>query len=82
MKNPNELEERKAQSQEQLDKISSLQQQLAAKEEELTAMRNEVFNLHHQLGQQSDLLNDLMGNSVDEAEIMQHVLADKDKTIN
>ena len=82
MKNPNELEEQKAQSQEQLDKISSLQQQLAAKEEELAAMRNEVFNLHHQLGQQSDLLNDLMGNSVDEAEIMQHVLADKDKTIN
>ena len=70
------------QSQEQLDNISSLQQQLAAKEEELATMRNEVFNLHHQLGRQSDLLNDLMGNSVDEAEIMQHVLADKDKTID
>ena len=82
MKDRNELEERKVQSQEQLDKISSLQQQLAAKEEELATMRNEVFNLHHQLGRQSDLLNDLMGNSVDEAEIMQHVLTDKDKTID
>ena len=78
------MEEWKKQSREQSDKISSLQQQVAAKEEELVATRNEVFNLHHRLGQQSDLLNDLMGNSksVDEGEITQHVLADKDKTIN
>lgn len=82
MKNPNELEEWKEQSQKQLDKIFSLQQQLAAKEEELATTRNEMFNLHHRLGRQSDLLNDLMDNSADKGEITQHVLAYKDKTID
>ena len=65
-----------------MDKISSLQQEVAVKDEELVATKNEMFNLHHRLGRQSDLLNDLMGDFVDKGEITKHVLADKERTID
>ena len=75
----NELEEWQKESQEQLKNISTLQQEVAVKGEELIATNSEVSNLHHQLVQQSDLLSATMRTSVDK---QQALLADKEKIID
>ena len=75
----NELEEWQKESQEQLEKISTLQQELAIKEEEFIATNGELSNLQHQLVQ---LLSATMITSVDKQQELQYVLADKEKIID
>ena len=75
----NELEEWQKESQEQLEKISTLQQELAVKEEEFIATNGELSNLQHQLVQ---LLSATMITSVDKQQELQYVLADKEKIID
>ena len=60
----NELEEWQKESQEQLEKIATLQE-VAVKEGELPAAKNEMSNLHHQLSHQSDLLSATMTSYAD-----------------
>ena len=77
----NELEEWQKESQEQLEKISTLQE-VAVKEGELPAAKNEMSNLHHQLSHQSDLLSATMTSYADKTQAFQYVLADKEKIID
>ena len=77
----NELEEWQKESQEQLEKISTLQE-VAVKEGELPAAKNEMSNLHHQLSHQSDLLSATMSSYADKTQAFQYVLADKEKIID
>lgn len=51
-----ELTEWQKQSEEQWDKIVTLQQEVAEKEEELVSTRNEMKDVNDELTQQSDLL--------------------------
>ena len=77
----NELEEWQKESQEQLEKIATLQE-VAVKEGELPAAKNEMSNLHHQLSHQSDLLSATMTSYADKQQAFQYVLADKEKIID
>ena len=78
----NEVEEWQKQSQEQLEKILTLQEEVAVKEGELAAAKNEMSNLHHQLLYQSDLLNATMTSHPDKQQALQYVLADKEEIID
>ena len=78
----NELEEWQKESQEQLEKISTLQEEVAVKKGELPAAKNEMSNLHHQLSHQSDLLSATMTSYADKQQAFQYVLADKEKIID
>ena len=79
----NELDEWRRETKKQLDRISTLQQQVAVKEEILVATKiNEMSNLRHQLLRQSDLLSGIMRSYTDKERIFQYVLADKKRIIN
>ena len=80
-KHSNELEEWKKESQEQLNKISTLQKEVVAKEEELAAIESEMPNLHHRLVQQTDLLSSIVTSYADKEQTFQYVLADKERII-
>ena len=77
-----ELEEWQKESQEQLDKILSLQQEVAEKGEELTLTKSEMYNLHHQLVQQSDQLSTALIDYTDKEKAFQRKLADKQRIID
>ena len=72
-----ELTEWEKQSEEQSDKIVTLQQEVAEKEEELVATRNEMTDVNDELTQQSDLLSA----EVAYTQTLKHTLADKEKII-
>ena len=80
-KRSDELEEWKKESQEQLNKISTLQEEVVAKEEKLAAIESEMSNLHHRLMQQTDLLSSITTSYADKEQTFQYVLADKERTI-
>ena len=80
-KHSNELEKWKKESQEQLNKISTLQEEVEAKEEELAAIESEMSNLHHRLVQQTDLLSSITTSYADKEQTFQYVLADKERII-
>ena len=52
-----DLKEYRKVTQKQLSKISTLQKEVAEKDEEIVVTRNEMSDLHHQLAQQSGLLS-------------------------
>ena len=77
-----ELEEWQKESQEHLDKILSLQQEVAEKGEELTLTKSEMSNLHHQLVQQSNHLSTTMMDYADKEKAFEHMLVDKQRIID
>ena len=77
-----ELEEWQKESQEQLDKILSLQQEVAEKGEELTLTKSEMSNLHHQLVQQSDQFSTTMTDYADKEKAFEDMLVDKQRIID
>ena len=76
------LEEWQKESQEQLDKIVALQQEVKEKGEELVTTKSEMSNLHHQMVQQSDLLSAAMTSYAEKERIFQSVLADKERIVD
>ena len=76
------LEEWPKESQEQLDKIVALQQEVEEKGEELVTTKSEMSNLHHQMVQQSDVLSAAMTSYAEKEQIFQSVLADKERIID
>ena len=71
-----ESDEWQKQTQEQLDKIITLEKEVAEKEEELILTRNKTFNLSNQLAIQSDLLSA----EIAEKQEIQNVLINQEKT--
>ena len=73
-----ELEEMQKITQEQSDKVSTLQKEVEEKEEELVVMRKEMSDLHHELTQQADHLS---VEAVDKQTLKQE-LTDKEQIID
>ena len=71
-----ESDEWQKQTQEQLDKIITLEKEVAEKEEKLILTRNKTFNLSNQLAIQSDLLSA----EIAEKQEIQNVLINQEKT--
>ena len=71
-----ESDEWQKQTQEQLDKIITLEKEVAEKEEKLILTRNETFDLSNQLAIQSDLLSA----EIAEKQEIQNVLINQEKT--
>ena len=71
-----ESDEWQKQTQEQLDKIITLEKEVAEKEEELILTRNKTFHLSNQLAIQSDLLSA----EIAEKQEIQNVLINQEKT--
>ena len=71
-----ESDEWQKQTQEQLDKIITLEKEVSEKEEKLILTRNETFDLSNQLAIQSDLLSA----EIAEKQEIQNVLINQEKT--
>ena len=71
-----ESDEWQKQTQEQLDKIITLEKEVSEKEEKLILTRNETFDLSNQLAMQSDLLSA----EIAEKQEIQNVLINQEKT--
>ena len=73
-----ELEEMQKITQEQSDKVLTLQKEVEEKEKELVVIRKEMFDLHHEVTQQADLLS---AEAVNKQTLKQE-LADKEQIID
>ena len=77
-----ELAEWQKESQEHLDKILSLQQEVEEKGEELALTKSEMSNLHHQFMQQSDLFSTTMKDYAEKEKAFESMLVDKQRIID
>ena len=77
-KHSDEMKELQRVTQEHMDNILALQEEVARKEEELAVTRNKMSDLHHELMQQSEHLNA----EIADKQTMKHELADKNQIID